>query len=120
MIIWCCNPFPAVQLGGFVVQVKSQYKYLGVVLSQSLDSHAHVKYIIGKATVSSILIQQVCKKSTRPSFPTINKLVQAVLIPKVVYGIPFYDLPVGPDFTKLKGTIISPLLTCLRLPQCAS
>ena len=105
-------------LTGFSIKVVNTYKYLGLLLHKQLSWEAHVKQIIHNATQTSHHIARLATYHVhnRPSF----KLVTSVLIPKLVYALPFIEFLYPETHTimrQMKRLIIYPLRRSLGLPN---
>jgi len=106
------------RLSNFIIDYVDYYKYLGVIYDCTLSFDIHNKYIYDKCKIYSGYISHlICNTSVRPSFPVINRLVQAILVPKLTYGMPFINLALNSryykDFNKL---LIDPLRISLAIP----
>jgi hypothetical protein len=109
-------------LTGFNIKVVDTYKYLGLLLHKQLSWKAHVKQIIHNATQTSHHIARLATYHVhnRPSFKVVRQLVTSVLIPKLVYALPFIEFPYPETHTimrQMKRLIIYPLRRSLGLPN---
>lgn len=109
-------------LSGFTIQAVDTYKCLGLLLHKQLLWGAHIRQLIQYATPTS---NQIARLATyhiynRPSFKVVRQLVTSVLIPKLVYAIPFIQFPYPETHTmmrQMKRLIIYPLRQSLGLPN---
>jgi len=109
-------------LSGFAVVIVDSYTYLGVILHRQLNWTLHIKEVIRKATATSHQIARLAFYTirSRPSLSVIRQLINAVLIPKIAYGLPFINLfpnPTHPLMLQLKRLLIIPLRRSLGLPH---
>ena len=109
-------------LSSFKIMVVDTYKYLGVILHKQLQWKQHIQDVIRRATATSQLIARLATYTTqtRPPLQIIRQLIHTVLIPKIVYGLPFILLPSDPDhplMRQLKRLLIIPLRKSLGLPH---
>ena len=109
-------------LSRFTIAIVDSYTYLGVILHKRLDWTLHIKQIIRKATATSHQIARLAFYTipSRPSLPVIRQLINAVLIPKIAYGLPFINLypnPTHPLMLQLKRLLVIPLRRSLGLPH---
>ncbi len=101
----------------------STYKYLGLVLSNSLTWHAHTKHVLDKALVASRCIARIVIGGTNAAanrsatVATIRALVNACLLPIISYAMPLWQPPKTHGLQrKLNSCITRPLLRALALP----
>ena len=107
---------------GFTIKAVDTYKYLGLLFHKQLSWGAHVRQLIQFATPTSYQIARLATYHVfnRPSFKVIRQLVTSVLIPKLVYAIPFIQFPYPETHTimrQMKRLIIYPLRRSLGLPN---
>jgi endonuclease/exonuclease/phosphatase family metal-dependent hydrolase len=125
-------------LTGFRIQPTLLYTYLGITLDQYLTMLPHQQNIIATTTKTSFMISRLIKRDRPPSFPVIRQLVSTILIPKIMYGSPFFHienkcskttrnkaLRVNSEarlgntinmYRQIKNIILRPLLRALGLP----
>jgi hypothetical protein len=109
-------------LSGFVIATVDTYKYLGLILHKQLRWEPHVRELIHKTTSTSCYIARLATYHihNRPSFKVVRQLVMSVLIPKLVFAMPFIQFPF-PDthrvMRQMKRLIIFPLRRSLGLPN---
>ena len=82
----------ALTLTGSRIQPTLLYTYLGVILDQYLTMLPHQQNIIATTTKTSFMISRLIKRDRPPSFPVIRQLVSTILIPKIMYGSPFFHI----------------------------
>jgi hypothetical protein len=109
-------------LTGFIIAAVDTYKYLGLILHKRLRWDAHVKELIHKATPTSYQIARLASYhiNNRPSFKVVRQLVMSVLVPKLVYAIPFIQFPFSMShrmMRQMKRLVIYPLRRSLGLPN---
>jgi hypothetical protein len=109
-------------LTGFTIKAVDTYKYLGLLLHKQLSWGPHIRHLIHCATPTSYHIARLASYHIfkRPSFKVIRQLVTSVLIPKLVYAIPFIQYPYPETHTvmrQMKRLIIYPLRRSLGLPN---
>jgi hypothetical protein len=109
-------------LTGFTIKAVDTYKYLGLMLHKQLSWESHIKQLIHSATPTSYHIARLATYHihNRPSFKVVRQLVTSVIIPKLVYAIPFIQFPYPETHTvmrQMKRLIIYPLRRSLGLPN---
>ena len=109
-------------LSSFRIAIVETYTYLGVTLHKQLQWKHHIQEVIRKATATSQQLARMATYTTqsRPSIKIIRQLIHTVLIPKIVYGIPFVLLPPNENhilMRQLKRLLIIPLRKSLGLPH---
>ena len=107
-------------LSSFNIAVVDTYRYLGVTLHKRLQWKQHIQEVIRNATATSQHITRMATYTTqsRPSIKIIRQLLHTVLIPKIVYGLPFILLPPNDNhilMRQLKRLLIIPLRKSLGL-----
>jgi Reverse transcriptase (RNA-dependent DNA polymerase)/Endonuclease-reverse transcriptase len=114
------SPYESLTLCGFTISLASEYKYLGVYLTQRLTWTRHIRHAIQHARRASSLVTRVVLKA-RPhlDFSAVRSLVQGYVIPSYSYGILFWgrfsDLPMSSSRI-LQAAAATPLRTALSLP----
>ena len=109
-------------LSGFNITMVDTYVYLGLTLHKCLDWTPHITEMIRRATITSRQITRLAFYTIngRPPLPVIRQLINAVLIPKLTYGLPFiqlYSNASHPLMLQLKRLLIIPLRRSLGLPH---
>ena len=102
-----------------------EYRYLGILLDSRLSFKPHLTSLLKPLNHTSMLICRLIpsKGHQGPTFPVINRLVQALLIPKLTYCLPFINITntkYQQIFIKIKKYILTPLRRSLGLPAKAS
>ena len=108
-------------LSYFTITIVSTYTYLGLVLHKRLSWDPHIKEMIRKATATCYHISRLAFYTirARPSLPIIRQLINAVLVPKLAYALPFINMHPNrhPLMVQLKRLLIIPLRRSLGLPH---
>ena len=114
------TPYNTLTLCGFTIEVKPEYKYLGVLLTSRLTWDRHLKYAIQKARKASSLVTRVALRAQPHACLTATRLlVLGYVIPIYSYGILFWGrfstLPAIATRT-LQAAAATPLRAALQLP----
>jgi endonuclease/exonuclease/phosphatase family metal-dependent hydrolase len=112
--------YESLTLCGFTISIASQYKYLGVYLTQRLLWTTHIRYAIAQARKASSLVTRVAMKArAHLNFSAVRSLVQGYVIPSFSYGILFWgrfsDIPLA-STRVLQAAVATPLRAALSLP----
>jgi hypothetical protein len=117
---------PPLTLASVPLTQVQEYRYLGIVLDYKLSFTPHLTSLLKSLHYTSLLISRFIpsKSQQGPTFSVINRLVQAILIPKLTYCLPFITIPFNSMakgknkqlFISIKKAIINPLRKSLGLP----
>jgi hypothetical protein len=121
-------------LTGQTLVWETQYKFLGVVLHETLSWKPHFEYLMKRAQFAAFQVQRLIPKLVQgtgrsvrvggplrsvggPHFPAIRALVLGAVYARATYGIQFMSGPgVAAMLDKLESICVRPLRAILALP----
>jgi len=109
--LWLCNR---------IVMVATSYKYLGLTFDSNGSHASHVTQLITKTKITAYQISQIFKRNRAPTPIIAYKLIQAILIPQISYGIHFITNIRETHRNQLHQVIATPLRRALCLPRTSS
>jgi hypothetical protein len=107
-------------LCGFNISIATEYKYLGVYLTQRLSWTRHADSALKQAKRASALVTRVALRAREVSFTAIRSLILSYVIPKFSYGILFWgrDIDLSNSLRiALQAQLATPLRVALSLPR---
>lgn len=110
--------FP-LQLTGFTVDREECYKYLGVILHETLRWDAHVNQLIPRLHHSGRQIARLCDRTRPPGLRTIRALTRAIPYAQAAYGMPVWQPTTKDQQRRLNSALITPIRSALALPHSA-
>ena len=110
-------PYASFQLCGFTISIAKSYRYLGVVLHETLRWSQQQATALRQARTAAQRVTRVALRSTKPHLPSIRALVLGYLIPVFSYAMVFW----GSDFSSAnwrsyQSCVSRPLRVALNLP----
>jgi Reverse transcriptase (RNA-dependent DNA polymerase) len=113
------NPFKKLRLQNKPILSKEAYKYLGVTIDRDGSNKSHLAAILQKTRQTAYYISRISNRNSGPSPLIIIKLIKAVLIPQISYGLCILHTPAS--FLHSINSILSlPLKKTLGLGKHAS
>jgi hypothetical protein len=109
------RPPPIYYLSQFVLSRADSYQYLGVHFSGNGSNQQQYKHVLLKAQRSSYLIRRLIGPDRPPSPLVIRNIINATIIPAVMYGMPFWR-PSATQLHSLERLILWPIRMSLQLP----
>jgi hypothetical protein len=97
------------------IPVVDRYQYLGVWLDSKLSPHAHYSHLVSSCNFVSNMLTSIQTNDGPPDFTIIRQLCLTVLLPRIIYGLPFIN-PTSLQLRKLDAILYRPLLRSLALP----
>jgi hypothetical protein len=115
------KPIPQTKLllADFQLEYVDNYRYLGVILQADLTWELQTSDVIRRANYVSTVISNVIFPNKPPGIRTIVRLVEALLLPLLSYGMPMWS-PHEKYANQLDQLIARPLRRCLSLPQAST
>ncbi len=114
------TPYSSLSLCGFTIDIATEYKYLGVLLTQRLTWTRHVRYAIQQARKASSQVTRVILRArAHIHFTAVRALVLGYVVPSYSYGILFwgrYTTLAEVSARTLQAAAATPLRVCLQLP----
>jgi hypothetical protein len=104
------------KLGGAALPFQDSYTYLGLVFAHNLDWRKHAAALVDRVRRSSFAITGMIHRPGSPSALSIRKLVSAICVPQVSYGMPVFR-PDAAACAELDTFLAMPLKQALRLPK---
>lgn len=100
------TPLP-LTISGHVVPASDSAKYLGIVLDRRLRWREHADMAIAKGTSVVLAIGRLARPTFGLPHSHIRQLFQAVVVPKMEYGLPVWYTPVRQveGSSRLKGSV---------------
>ena len=112
-------PFKKLRLQNQPVLSKEAYKYLGITIDRDGSNKSHLSAILQKARHTAYYISRISNRISGPSPHIIIKLVKAILIPQISYGLCLLHTPAS--FLHSVNSILSlPLKKTLGLGKHSS
>uniref|UniRef100_A0A6G5ABX4 Putative tick transposon n=1 Tax=Rhipicephalus microplus TaxID=6941 RepID=A0A6G5ABX4_RHIMP len=81
---------PSIRMDGIFSQTQERIKILGVLFDPSLNFHAHIDYIKGKAEVSTSRLLAFVKSHRSLKSTLIRRLYRQVILPSLTYASPVW------------------------------
>jgi hypothetical protein len=105
-------------MGPMLLERVPSYRYLGVVLHESLRWDAHFAVVKQRAMGSMLMLCRIIQReyASPPGFAAVRRLLLGLLVPQIAYGMPFW-LPSRQHIAALNGMLVRPLLSFLHLPR---
>jgi hypothetical protein len=96
--------------------ITDRYQYLGIWLDARFSSQPHFAHMKAKCQSVSAMLNSVQSPDAPPGFDVIRALVQAILIPRITYGLPFVNLTERQN-AQINALMYKPILRVLALPM---
>lgn len=104
------------KLGKGALPFQDSYTYLGLVFAHNLDWRKHAASLVDRVRRSAFAITGMIHRPGSPAALSIRKLVSAICVPQVSYGMPIFRPDAG-ACAELDSLLAMPLKQALRLPK---
>jgi hypothetical protein len=108
------NPTP-LTLGSDVLPRVQQYRYLGMVLTPTLDWRPHCNQVISRAFHAASRVASILTPDGPPP-RVVRQLALALVVPTITYGFPLWRPSSNRLWAKLESAVCLPLRCALGLP----
>lgn len=99
------------------VQMSKSYKYLGLLMDSDGSCRSHATQLITKTRQTAYYIARIFKRNRPPTPIAAFKLISAILIPQIAYGIQFITKMSEAHIQQLTQVLAYPLRRSLCLPR---
>ena len=113
------EPYRALKVCGFSIDLADAYTYLGVDLcARNLSWTRHRRRALEACRAASNRVMRVAMQATEPSFAAIRTLTLGYILPSCMYGCMFWarDMP-EEEQRRFQAGFIGPLRAALSLPK---